>query len=151
MRADYKEIRLSTFNDALKRMEAIKETSDISSKVSQVQNIISLSKRDSVPQIQEINAKMITIVKAMEDLFINTYGVLENSYEEYLASDSSLAKLWEQMQTQDEGTRKVLDLNDQSGVADYNRGNDILKNFNNNTNYNFYDFTLSGNGKKEKN
>ena len=33
MRADYKEIRLSTFNDALKRMEAIKETSDISSKV----------------------------------------------------------------------------------------------------------------------
>lgn len=151
MRADYKEIRLSTFNDALKRMEAIKETSDISSKVSQVQNIISLSKGDSVPQIQEINAKMITIVKAMEDLFINTYGVLENSYEEYLASDSSLAKLWEQMQTQDEGTRKVLDLNDQSGGADYNRGNDILKNFNNNTNYNFYDFTLSGNGKKEKN
>nr|SIP56551.1 hypothetical protein [uncultured bacterium] len=151
MRADYKEIRLSTFNDALKRMEAIKETSDISSKVSQVQNIISLSKGDSVPQIQEINAMMITIVKAMEDLFINTYGVLENSYEEYLASDSSLAKLWEQMQTQDEGTRKVLDLNDQSGVADYNRGNDILKNFNNNTNYNFYDFTLSGNGKKEKN
>lgn len=151
MRADYKEIRLSTFNDALKRMEAIKETSDISSKVSQVQNIISLSKGDSVPQIQEINAKMITIVKAMEDLFINTYGVLENSYEEYLASDSYLAKLWEQMQTQDEGTRKVLDLNDQSGVADYNRGNDILKNFNNNTNYNFYDFTLSGNGKKEKN
>ena len=151
MRADYKEIRLSTFNDALKRMEAIKETSDISSKVSQVQNIISLSKGDSVPQIQEINAKMITIVKAMEDLFINTYGVLEKSYEEYLASDSSLAKLWEQMQTQDEGTRKVLDLNDQSGVADYNRGNDILKNFNNNTNYNFYDFTLSGNGKKEKN
>ena len=151
MRADYKEIRLSTFNDALKRMEAIKETSDISSKVSQVQNIISLSKGDSVPQIQEINAKMITIVKAMEDLFINTYGVLENSYEEYLASDSSLAKLWEQMQTQDEGTRKVLDLNDQSGVADYNRGNYILKNFNNNTNYNFYDFTLSGNGKKEKN
>ena len=145
MRADYKEIRLSTFNDALKRMEAIKETSDISSKVSQVQNIISLSKGDSVPQIQEINAKMITIVKAMEDLFINTYG------EEYLASDSSLAKLWEQMQTQDEGTRKVLDLNDQSGAADYNRGNDILKNFNNNTNYNFYDFTLSGNGKKEKN
>ena len=114
MRADYKEIRLSTFNDALKRMEAIKETSDISSKVSQVQNIISLSKGDSVPQIQEINAMMITIVKAMEDLFINTYGVLENSYEEYLASDSSLAKLWEQMQTQDEGTRKVLDLNDQS-------------------------------------
>ena len=151
MRADYKEIRLSTFNDALKRMEAIKETSDISSKVSQVQNIISLSKGDSVPQIQEINAMMITIVKAMEDLFINTYGVLENSYEEYLASDSSLAKLWEQMQTQDEGTRKVLDLNDQSGVADYNRGNDILKNFNNNTNYNFYDFTLSGNGKKDKN
>ena len=151
MRADYKEIRLSTFNDALKRMEAIKETSDISSKVSQVQNIISLSKGDSVPQIQEINAMMITIVKAMEDLFINTYGVLENSYEEYLASDSSLAKLWEQMQTQDEGTGKVLDLNDQSGVADYNRGNDILKNFNNNTNYNFYDFTLSGNGKKEKN
>ena len=151
MRADYKEIRLSTFNDALKRMEAIKETSDISSKVSQVQNIISLSKGDSVPQIQEINAMMITIVKAMEDLFINTYGVLETSYEEYLASDSSLAKLWEQMQTQDEGTRKVLDLNDQSGVADYNRGNDILKNFNNNTNYNFYDFTLSGNGKKEKN
>lgn len=151
MRADYKEIRLSTFNDALKRMEAIKETSDISSKVSQVQNIISLSKGDSVPQIQEINAKMITIVKAMEDLSINTYGVLENSYEEYLASDSSLAKLWEQMQTQDEGTRKVLDLNDQSGVADYNRGNDILKNFKNNTNYNFYDFTLSGNGKKEKN
>lgn len=151
MRADYKEIRLSTFNDAIKRMEAIKETSDISSKVSQVQNIISLSKGDSVPQIQEINAMMITIVKAMEDLFINTYGVLENSYEEYLASDSSLAKLWEQMQTQDEGTRKVLDLNDQSGVADYNRGNDILKNFNNNTNYNFYDFTLSGNGKKEKN
>lgn len=151
MRADYKEIRLSTFNDALKRMEAIKETSDISSKVSQVQNIISLSKGDSVPQIQEINAMMITIVKAMEDLFINTYGVLENSYEEYLASDSSLAKLWEQMQTQDEGTRKVLDLNDQSGVADYNRGNDILKIFNNNTNYNFYDFTLSGNGKKEKN
>lgn len=151
MRADYKEIRLSTFNDALKRMEAIKETSDISSKVSQVQNIISLSKGDSVPQIQKINAKMITIVKAMEDLFINTYGVLENSYEEYLASDSSLAKLWEQMQTQDEGTRKVLDLNDQSGIADYNRGNDILKNFNNNTNYNFYDFTLSGNGKKEKN
>ena len=151
MRADYKEIRLSTFNDALKRMEAIKETSDISSKVSQVQNIISLSKGDSVPQIQEINAMMITIVKAMEDLFINTYGVLENSYEEYLASDSSLAKLWEQMQTQDEGTRKVLDLNDQSGVADYNRGNDILKNFNNNTNYNFYDFTLSGNGKREKN
>lgn len=151
MRADYKEIRLSTFNDALKRMEAIKETSDISSKVSQVQNIISLSKGDSVPQIQEINAMMITIVKAMEDLFINTYGVLENSYEEYLASDSSLAKLWEQMQTQDEGTRKVLDLNDQSGVADYNRGNDISKNFNNNTNYNFYDFTLSGNGKKEKN
>ena len=151
MRADYKEIRLSTFNDALKRMEAIKETSDISSKVSQVQNIISLSKGDSVPQIQEINAMMITIVKAMEDLFINTYGVLENSYEEYLASDSSLAKLWEQMQTQDEGTRKVLDLNDQSGVADYNRGTDILKNFNNNTNYNFYDFTLSGNGKKEKN
>ena len=151
MRADYKEIRLSTFNDALKRMEAIKETSDISSKVSQVQNIISLSKGDSVPQIQEINAMMITIVKAMEDLFINTYGVLENSYEEYLASDSSLAKLWEQMQTKDEGTRKVLDLNDQSGVADYNRGNDILKNFNNNTNYNFYDFTLSGNGKKEKN
>lgn len=151
MRADYKEIRLSTFNDALKRMEAIKETSDISSKVSQVQNIISLSKGDSVPQIQEINAMMITIVKAMEDLFINTYGVLENSYEEYLASDSSLAKLWEQMQTQDEGTRKVLDLNDQSGVADYNRGNDILKNFNSNTNYNFYDFTLSGNGKKEKN
>lgn len=151
MRADYKEIRLSTFNDALKRMEAIKETSDISSKVSQVQNIISLSKGDSVPQIQEINAMMITIVKAMEDLFINTYGVLENSYEEYLASDSSLAKLWEQMQTQDEGTRKVLDLNNQSGVADYNRGNDILKNFNNNTNYNFYDFTLSGNGKKEKN
>lgn len=151
MRADYKEIRLSTFNDALKRMEAIKEKSDISSKVSQVQNIISLSKGDSVPQIQEINAMMITIVKAMEDLFINTYGVLENSYEEYLASDSSLAKLWEQMQTQDEGTRKVLDLNDQSGVADYNRGNDILKNFNNNTNYNFYDFTLSGNGKKEKN
>lgn len=151
MRADYKEIRLSTFNDALKRMEAIKETSDISSKVSQVQNIISLSKGDSVPQIQEINAMLITIVKAMEDLFINTYGVLENSYEEYLASDSSLAKLWEQMQTQDEGTRKVLDLNDQSGVADYNRGNDILKNFNNNTNYNFYDFTLSGNGKKEKN
>lgn len=151
MRADYKEIRLSTFNDALKRMEAIKETSDISSKVSQVQNIISLSKGDSVPQIQEINAMMITIVKAMEDLFINTYGVLENSYEEYLASDSSLAKLWEQMQTQDEGTRKVLDLNDQSGVSDYNRGNDILKNFNNNTNYNFYDFTLSGNGKKEKN
>lgn len=138
MRADYKEIRLSTFNDALKRMEAIKETSDISSKVSQVQNIISLSKGDSVPQIQEINAMMITIVKAMEDLFINTYGVLENSYEEYLASDSSLAKLWEQMQTQDEGTRKVLDLNDQSGVADYNRGNDILKNFNNNTNYNLY-------------
>lgn len=130
-------LRLSTFNDALKRMEAIKETSDISSKVSQVQNIISLSKGDSVPQIQEINAMMITIVKAMEDLFINTYGVLENSYEEYLASDSSLAKLWEQMQTQDEGTRKVLDLNDQSGVADYNRGNDILKNFNNNTNYNF--------------
>ena len=129
MRADYKEIRLSTFNDALKRMEAIKETSDISSKVSQVQNIISLSKGDSVPQIQEINAMMITIVKAMEDLFINTYGVLENSYEEYLASDSSLAKLWEQMQTQDEGTRKVLDLNDQSGVADYNRGNDILKKF----------------------
>lgn len=125
MRADYKEIRLSTFNDALKRMEAIKETSDISSKVSQVQNIISLSKGDSVPQIQEINAMMITIVKAMEDLFINTYGVLENSYEEYLASDSSLAKLWEQMQTQDEGTRKVLDLNNQSGVADYNRGNDI--------------------------
>ena len=151
MRADYKEIRLSTFNDALKRMEAIKETSDISSKVSQVQNIISLSKGDSVPQIQEINAKMITIVKAMEDLFINTYGVLENSNEEYLASDSSLAKLWEQMQTQDEGTRKVLELNDQSGAADYNRGNDILKNFNNNTNYNFYDFTLSGNGKKEKN
>lgn len=150
MRADYKEIRLSTFNDALKRMEAIKETSDISSKVSQVQNIISLSKGDSVPQIQEINAMMITIVKAMEDLFINTYGVLENSYEEYLASDSSLAKLWEQMQTQDEGTRKVLDLNDQSGVADYNRGNDILKNFNNNTNYNFYDFTLSGNGKRRK-
>lgn len=137
MRADYKEIRLSTFNDALKRMEAIKETSDISSKVSQVQNIISLSKGDSVPQIQEINAMMITIVKAMEDLFINTYGVLENSYEEYLASDSSLAKLWEQMQTQDEGTRKVLDLNDQSGVADYNRGNDILKNFNNNTKHNF--------------
>lgn len=137
MRADYKEIRLSTFNDALKRMEAIKETSDISSKVSQVQNIISLSKGDSVPQIQEINAMMITIVKAMEDLFINTYGVLENSYEEYLASDSSLAKLWEQMQTQDEGTRKVLDLNDQSGVADYNRGNDILKNFNNNTNFEF--------------
>ena len=151
MRADYKEIRLSTFNDALKRMEAIKETSDISSKVSQVLNIISLSKGDSVPQIQEINAKMITIVKAMEDLFINTYGVLENSYEEYLASDSSLAKLWEQMQTQDEGTRKALDFNDQSGAADYNRGNDILKNFNNNTNYNFYDFTLSGNGKKEKN
>lgn len=33
------------------------------------------------------------------------------------------------MQTQDEGTRKVLDLNDQSGVADYNRGNDYFKKF----------------------
>ena len=29
--------------------------------------------------------------------------------------------------------------------------NTVIKNFNNNTNYNFYDFTLSGNGKKEKN
>ena len=99
------------------------------------------------------SAKEMT-VEDYQKLISETIDSIKKTVDEFDVDDfidSSLAKLWEQMQTQDEGTRKVLDLNDQSGVADYNRGNDILKNFNNNTNYNFYDFTLSGNGKKEKN
>ena len=53
---------------------------------------------DSVPEIESINTFLTTISFAVEDLFNNTYEVLNNSLEQYIASDEAIGKLWEQIQ-----------------------------------------------------
>ena len=51
------------------------------------------SKGDSVPEIESINTFLTTISFAVEDLFNNTYEVLNNSLEQYIASDEAIGKL----------------------------------------------------------
>ena len=53
---------------------------------------------DSVPEIESINTFLTAISFAVEDLFNNTYEVLNNSLEQYIASDEAIGKLWEQIQ-----------------------------------------------------
>ena len=48
---------------------------------------------DSVPEIESINTFLTTISFAVEDLFNNTYEVLNNSLEQYIASDEAIGKL----------------------------------------------------------
>ncbi|WP_306772151.1 hypothetical protein [Agathobacter rectalis] len=48
---------------------------------------------DSVPEIESINTFLTTISFAVEDLFNNTYEVLNNSLEQYIASYEAIGKL----------------------------------------------------------
>ena len=72
---------------------------------------------DSVPEIESINTFLTTISFAVEDLFNNTYEVLNNSLEQYIASDEAIGKLWEQIQ------------NDNDEKDSSNPFNDVVINF----------------------
>ena len=95
---DSKEIRLKEFSYALGRMESLKSGNELTNKIVEIQGTRIYSKGDSVPEIESINTFLTTISFAVEDLFNNTYEVLNNSLEQYIASDEAIGKLWEQIQ-----------------------------------------------------
>ena len=95
---DSKEIRLKEFSYALERMESLKSGNELTNKIVEIQGTRIYSKGDSVPEIESINTLLTTISFAVEDLFNNTYEVLNNSLEQYIASDEAIGKLWEQIQ-----------------------------------------------------
>ena len=95
---DSKEIRLKEFSYALERMESLKSGNELTNKIVETQGTRIYSKGDSVPEIESINTFLTTISFAVEDLFNNTYEVLNNSLEQYIASDEAIGKLWEQIQ-----------------------------------------------------
>ena len=114
---DSKEIRLKEFSYALERIASV------------ALEIKPQYKGDSVPEIESINTFLTTISFAVEDLFNNTYEVLNNSLEQYIASDEAIGKLWEQIQNDNDEKDssdpfKDVVINFQSG-HDY-RLNEIL-------------------------
>ena len=92
---DSKEIRLKEFSYALERMESLKSGNELTNKIVEIQGTQIYSKGDSVPEIERINTFLTTISFAVEDLFNNTYEVLNNSLEQYIASDEAIGKLWD--------------------------------------------------------
>ena len=83
----------------------------------------------ALERMESINTFLTTISFAVEDLFNNTYGVLNNSLEQYIASDEAIGKLWEQIQNDNDEKDssdpfKDVVINFQSG-HDY-RLNEIL-------------------------
>lgn len=126
---DSKEIRLKEFSYALERMESLKSGNGLTNKIVEIQGTQIHSKGDSVPEIESINTFLTTISFAVEDLFNNTYEVLNNSLEQYIASDEAIGKLWEQIQNDNDEKDssdpfKDVVINFQSG-HDY-RLNEIL-------------------------
>ena len=123
---DSKEIRLKEFSYALGRMESLKSGNQLTNKIVEIQGTQIHSKGDSVPEIESINTFLTTISFAVEDLFNNTYEVLNNSLEQYIASDEAIGKLWEQIQNDNDSSDPFKDvvINFQSG-HDY-RLNEIL-------------------------
>ena len=87
---DSKEIRLKEFSYAL---ESLKSGNELTNKIVETQGTRIYSKGDSVPEIESINTFLTTISFAVEDLFNNTYEVLSNSLEQYIASDEVIGKL----------------------------------------------------------
>ena len=87
---DSKEIRLKEFSYAL---ESLKSGNELTNKIVEIQGTQIHSKGDSVPEIESINTFLTTISFAVEDLFNNTYEVLNNSLEQYIASDEVIGKL----------------------------------------------------------
>jgi hypothetical protein len=79
-------------------MESLKSGNELTNKIVEIQGTQIHSKGDSVPEIESINTFLTTISFAVEDLFNNTYEVLNNSLEQYIASDEAIGKLWEQIQ-----------------------------------------------------
>ena len=79
---DSKEIRLKEFSYALGRMESLKSGNELTNKIVEIQGTRIYSKGDSVPEIESINTFLTTISFAVEDLFNNTYEVLNNSLEQ---------------------------------------------------------------------
>ena len=114
---DSKEIRLKEFSYALGRMESLKSGNELTNKIVEIQGPRIYSKGDSVPEIESINTFLTTISFAVEDLFNNTYEVLNNSLEQYIASDEAIGKLWEQIQND----------NDEKGSS--NPFKDVVTNF----------------------
>ena len=114
---DSKEIRLKEFSYALERMESLKSGNELTNKIVEIQGTHIYSKGDSVPEIERINTFLTTISFAVEDLFNNTYEVLNNSLEQYIASDEAIGKLWEQIQND----------NDEKGSSDPFK--DVVTNF----------------------
>ena len=80
----------------------------------------------ALERMESINTFLTTISFAVEDLFNNTYEVLNNSLEQYIASDEAIGKLWEQIQNDNYSSDPFKDvvINFQSG-HDY-RLNEIL-------------------------
>ena len=122
---DSKEIRLKEFSYALERMESLKSGNELTNKIVETQG----TRIYSVPEIESINTFLTTISFAVEDLFNNTYEVLNNSLEQYIASDEAIGKLWEQIQNDNDEKDssdpfKDVVINFQSG-HDY-RLNEIL-------------------------
>lgn len=83
----------------------------------------------ALERMESINTFLTTISFAVEDLFNNTYEVLNNSLEQYIASDEAIGKLWEQIQNDNDEKDssdpfKDVVINFQSG-HDY-RLNEIL-------------------------
>ena len=111
---DSKEIRLKEFSYAL---ESLKSGNELTNKIVETQGTRIYSKGDSVPEIESINTFLTTISFAVEDLFNNTYEVLNNSLEQYIASDEAIGKLWEQIQND----------NDEKGSS--NPFKDVVTNF----------------------
>lgn len=71
----------------------------------------------ALERMESINTFLTTISFAVEDLFNNTYEVLNNSLEQYIASDEAIGKLWEQIQND----------NDEKGSS--NPFKDVVTNF----------------------
>lgn len=71
-------------------MESLKSGNELTNKIVEIQGTQIHSKGDSVPEIESINTFLTTISFAVEDLFNNTYEVLNNSLEQYIASDEAI-------------------------------------------------------------
>ncbi|WP_455720211.1 hypothetical protein [Agathobacter sp.] len=96
------EIRLRDFKDALERMNTLRSGNDLTNKIVAIQGTKILSKGDSMPEVESVNTFLTTISFALEDLFNYTYQVLNNSLEQYIATDEAIGKLWEQIQNDNE-------------------------------------------------
>ena len=103
---DEKEIRLNAFYDKLTELEELKSNSDLTNKIVEIQRKME-SCGDSAPEIEEVNRILTTVSFAFEELFINTYDVLKNSRDEYLATESSLVELWNQIESEKEEEKKA--------------------------------------------